>query len=124
MRFKQLAICFFTGYLVLLLNFGPSLHRAHIFGFHHQPNSTASRTHHSHCCSGALHSPSTPDHSQTVQRSHDCSFCKFFDQYHAPDVVKSNPFCIDGVERFGSVISTRFVVSLLFADARGPPLYI
>lgn len=83
MRYKRYQICLFVGYLGLLLNLGDSLHHAEIFGLH--GDGCASACCHS-CCD---HSSSDHDHEydvESVGSDHDCSFCKFFAQYHATDV--------------------------------------
>ncbi len=82
MQFKQSFNWFLLGFLVLLLNFGPSLHRAHFFGLHSHPADNQSCSH-SSCCPGHDHSAEVPGiQSKSIESHHDCSFCKFFDQYH------------------------------------------
>jgi len=132
---------FFLGYLVLLLNFGPSLHHAPIFGLHghhHHSNSSDFDAHSSCCCQNhfdqetlipslATETPSTDLQSladafnNARQANHSCAFCKFFDEYNVVvasfecDVIES-PFSLFLAEHPDSA-SAQLVPSI----ARGPP---
>jgi hypothetical protein len=90
MQFAKQKTCFLLLYLVLLLNLGPSLHHADFFGIHppHHPTSADST---SVCCVHAhRHGPANDLNSAEVDErayaGHDCSICKFFDQYHVLEV--------------------------------------
>lgn len=77
---KQSTICLFIGYLGLLLNLGPSVHHAHFFGLH-QHGDVANTSCDSCCFHAHLPTESVPQ-ADYAGADHDCSFCKFFDQYH------------------------------------------
>jgi hypothetical protein len=122
MRFKQLIACFFIGYLGLLLNLGPSLHRAHFFGLHSHGvvDSTESCS-----CGGHSHSTSeVPGQSQSVHSEHECVFCKFFDQFHVTVV----PYDHVDSTRIGQLVQpvrpAAIVAASFFPTARGPPALV
>jgi hypothetical protein len=125
MYLKQFSIGLLLGYLVLLLNLGPSLHRAHIFGLHAAQLGSSGHT--SSCCGHCHSSPSHPhghsaaEESQQAHDDHDCAFCKFFDQYH---VVRSVPFAWQSLGQMS--LQDCLKPSALRAEsfspiARGPP---
>lgn len=113
MRFRQHLTCLLLGYLVLLLNFGPSLHYAPIFGLHahgHCPHSHSSCCHsHSHNGCQAASSEIHDDQpaNDLIDSDHDCDFCKFYDQYNVVVVE----FCY-----------TQSVAAVLICDADKPHL--
>jgi len=121
MRFKQLLICFFIGYLVLLLNLGASLHRAHIFGLHSHGSDTG-QCHHSTCCHGHAHSPPVDSKtSQSFNSDHDCAFCKFFDQYQVTVKVFDHREASAVAQLLPLQKPIGVFATLLIATARGPP---
>ena len=104
MRSQFLKTWFLLVYWVLLVNLGPSLHRAHFFGLHCD-HCSDSCSHEDHCnadghCHASMspeelqqhlsccHNSSPPvsheasDDSGSVNSHHDCAFCRFFGQYH------------------------------------------
>ncbi|QEG23946.1 hypothetical protein [Mariniblastus fucicola] len=139
MRSSQFKTWFLLGYLVLLLNFGPSLHHAQIFGLHshsHRNGSDDTASGSSCCChhhSGetliaSLSVNDTGDHDPSVAslRSvksgvHDCAFCKFFDEYNV--VVDS--FELQHVEQpiflLASLRPSAAAAEFVPTIARGPP---
>jgi len=128
MLHKQLKICFFVGYLGLLLNLGPSLHHAPIFGLHGHSHSHSTESVCHSCCghSHAHHTQpaqdSNADSVASFSDNHDCSFCKFFDQYHV--IVER----VETVEAFSfaeireAVIADDPFAVCLVPLARGPPI--
>jgi len=78
MRHKRYQIWFLVGYLGLLLNLGESLHHAEIFGLHVHGSASACCC----CCDHCSPSHDLESGSKSVSSDHDCSFCKFFAQYH------------------------------------------
>jgi len=79
MRSKRYQIWLLVGYLGLLLNLGESLHHAEIFGLHSH-GSTSSCCH--CCCDHSSPSQGSEHDVDSLNSDHDCSFCKFFAQYH------------------------------------------
>ena len=131
------------GYLVLLLNLGPSLHQADFFGLHCGgaccSQTSFSDAEVSSCCCHAGHShsdqsshcPSDSDDSDQdgiSAASHDCGsscedcvFCKFFDQFNVVTesfrfVVTQSPVCSLIANNHGTAFSEYVPQS-----ARGPP---
>jgi hypothetical protein len=121
MQFKQSFNWFLLSFLVLLLNFGPSLHRAHFFGLHTHPADDQTCSH-SSCCLGHDHSTEVPGiQSEAMDSHHDCAFCKFFDQYHVVSLQilymqEVNPAVLNGCLEPSVVLAGR-----LNPSARGPP---
>ena len=138
---SKLTSWLFLGYLVLLLNFGPSLHHAPIFGLHghHHNHSGDFGAHSSCCCQNHFHqdtlipslAPEAPStdlefsadaFNNARQTNHSCAFCKFFDEYNVVvasfecDVIES-PFSLFVAEHADSV-SAQLVPNI----ARGPPV--
>ena len=134
MRKKQSLICFLLGYLVLLWNLGPSLHRADIFGFHSHAHANAgdsfdfAAAQRGSCCH--CHSHSKPRHTDDqesdaprsfIDAHHDCPFCQFFDQLHVMishaelTEAKSSVFLVEAVDL------VRIETAHLSPSARGPP---
>lgn len=119
MQYKQAKICIFVAYLGLLINLGPSLHHADLFGFHDGTGSCSS------CCHcQALPHPAESSENLVVDRSthgHDCPFCQFFDQLHV--IVDANETF--EFSELASIISARRPIngrwSTFFPVARGPP---
>ena len=150
MRRNRLKTWFVLGYMVLLLNLGPSVHRAHFFGFHcHSHHSSCNAVSHlafTHdCCShgGNVHidghgkgaSDNSCDHfcgdADTSTQSHqlvagkathdDCPLCKFFDQYNVTIVQQPSPF-LTAPFLFCQPLSCPTEQSqIIAAIARGPP---
>lgn len=139
MLHSKITSWFFFSYLVLLLNFGPSLHHAPIFGLHVEQNHLSNHADESHsCCCCLSHlqrntlipSPATevpadvesaPDLNDPGQGQHNCVFCKFFDEYNV--VVASfdcapieTPFSLF-LSELSDGASAEFVPNV----ARGPP---
>jgi hypothetical protein len=125
MLHKQLSICFFVGYLGLLLNLGPSLHHAPIFGLHGQDNEAGSCQ---HSCCGHSHAPpaqQTSNDNSVVSTNvhHDCSFCKFFDQLHVV-VVNVETIEVSDFAFLLEAIRSEQPPSVKFSPlARGPPSF-
>lgn len=97
MRQKYLKIWFLLVYWVLLMNLGPSLHRAQFFGLHcHHCSDSCTDKGHSHsdmapeqlrqhlaCCHGCHAFDSVDEvNSGKLLGDDDCSFCRFFAQYN------------------------------------------
>lgn len=93
MRHGSIKTWFLLSYLVLLLNLGPSLHRAHFFGLHHPAGDFADASGVNHCCCHS-HGHHDSGAGEGIHAVHDCAFCKFFDQYNV--VVLSFQFaCLE-----------------------------
>ncbi len=83
----------FIGYLVLLLNLVPSVHRAHIFGFHSGGSEVCVdgggpiACCGGHCCGRCadFQEPALAGEGDEIGDSdtHECSICRFFDEYNA-----------------------------------------
>ena len=129
MLHKQLKICFFVGYLGLLLNLGPSLHHAPIFGLHGHSHSAESPGHtcHSSCC-GHAHTHTLPqqesDENSVASTSdhHDCSFCKFFDQLHVIVECVQTLEASDFAEMREAIKPVDAFTVCFVPQARGPPV--
>jgi len=126
---SKVKICFLLGYLVLLFNFGPSLHHAPIFGLHglHHHGSDISISENA-CCCGHSHSPANKSHSSDPLGSfdedfqHDCAFCKFFDEYN---VVIASFECTDvesPISLFVAELTNSATAAVVPKTARGPPI--
>jgi hypothetical protein len=125
---SKLKTWFFLSYLVLLLNFGPSLHHASIFGLHgHHADRGDSSVESPCCCQGHSFQTRTTPHSVDPLGSfgipdHDCAFCKFFDEYNVvlgsfeSELIES-PFSL-----FISELPNRATAELVPSIARGPPI--
>lgn len=127
---KQLITWTFLAFWVLLMNLGPSLHRAHFFGFHCCGSSAHQNHGHSSAASGGCHKHNGCCHHEVdvsrvddyqIAGNSDCAFCRFFDQYNVVLVevyleYASVPVnCCDWFR--GSLIDP----STLDPLARGPP---
>lgn len=120
-----------SAYLVLLLNLGPSLHRADILGYHSQGccasedfTSSKANINSCHCCQHAESPQQTfPGQQITLEKpgQHDCPFCKFFDQYHVVLVQIELPQ--PTTKSFVRTCPRLFEPNRLFLQptARGPP---
>ena len=135
MRNKQYLVCFLLGYIVLLWNFGPSLHRADFLGFHSSAHAQSAAfgdelaLGHVHGCPCHGHSHSKPrpsdgqpsDTTSSFGSHHDCAFCQFFDQLHVISSsavvaeVENRVFHVDAVDLI------RIDAAQLSPSARGPP---
>ena len=126
MQLSKLTTWFVAGYLVLLLNLGPSLHRAEFLGLHGCCDS-----HHSvhrveqscGCCAhNATETPPFDGDQASWSPHHDCSFCKFFDQFH----VVIATFMIEpevNQSPVDTLIKPNVSPALSFQPlARGPPI--
>ena len=122
-RFKiQNAIL--LSYLVLFLNFGPSFHRASVFGLHDHQEAAATQSL-SQCSCGHHHEQPEPGSSseQSIeQQPCDCSLCSYFKQFHAAGTHYQLPtnehLLIERIEYCQSK-ATRIAIA---CRARGPPL--
>ena len=135
MRFKKSINCFFVGYLGLLINLGPSLHRADFFGLHsHGAGSVSS--HCSCCCHGHAQwwwssdcDPVEPveaplkRRSQTVSSNHDCAFCEFFDQFHVMVAQCDQQEPWSAGQLLPSCRPVAVFAATLSPAARGPPCF-
>ncbi len=127
MRNKQSLICFLLGYLVLLWNLGPSLHRADFLGFHsHSHSAKSGDIQHSCCCCHSHAEPETDDSTASVSSNadHDCAFCEYFDQLH---VVVSHADMMEAEDRVflaEAVEPIRINAAHFSPTARGPPATI
>lgn len=124
------------GYLVLLLNFGPSFHRAPIFGLHDHDHHPTLHLAHVECDCGHDHGHGPTEsennrHDSDSERSStlaiekqlcDCSLCQFFKHFNASvdtvDLTIAEATLSFRVETGSSLISR----SALATDARGPPM--
>lgn len=122
MRRSRIPIWMLLTYLVLFLNFGPSWHRADIFGLHNEP-----AAHQDvacvHVCSCQHHFADASQSSDaTVTSNHECAFCKFFDQY----TVVLHSFNFSHVEEPVHVSRIEIVQNSVSCPvrtvARGPPV--
>jgi len=132
---RKVKIWFLLSYLVLLLNFGPSLHHAPIFGLHGLHNAHAhveSGHQHACCCHTHGHDNQTHWHESDPQESDplgsfdqddlDCAFCKFFDEYNV--VVTSITWTdVDSpISLFIAELSDKATADVVPRTARGPPV--
>ena len=120
MQYFQSTIRLLLIYLVLLLNLGPSLHRAEFFGLHSEPGVPSSSC---SCCHHFSHGDSESDtgHVPIVHAEHDCSFCKFFDQFHVVDTTFQLAEFSSQVELLAEIRPTIPVFTVSACQARGPP---
>lgn len=126
MRCNRVTTWLILTYLVLLVNLGPSLHRAELFGLHGHSSIQSDDVVAPTCCSCHHHfsrENSSPDGEVPVVASnHDCAFCKFFDQYtvvfHAFQFAQfKEPIHLPCFENLPSKVS--YSVPTV---ARGPPV--
>ena len=117
------------GYLVLILNFGPSFHRAPIFGLHdHGTVSVEAEV----VCSCGLHHHAPVEQDQDDSQSQDfgsiekqlcdCSLCKFFKQYNASVDTADFTIAETDVSMQLQTISSLVSRTAYATDARGPPV--
>ena len=102
---------FLLVYLVLFLNFGPSFHRADLFGVHDEGGAST-----------CVCSATTDSADGAIQSEHDCAFCRYFDllqiditevpQWTQESFVTSYEFRTETLIQAGSISP----------HARGPPL--
>lgn len=122
MQPKQFLICLLTAYLVLLLNFGDSLHRLTCFGLHDHGTVNAEPSHHVGC---HCHLPPLSDNSEqsdSLKSNHDCAFCKFFDQYHGTtdwSLTEASALSVETLEWMGPQAAFS---NCFNPTARGPPV--
>lgn len=121
MRRKQFFSCLLLGYLVLLLNFGPSLHRAHFFGLHSHQVDDSAISHASCCHSHAPPCGAQDSQSETVKSEHVCAICHFFDHFQVIDceVVFAQVTTLAFLNDF--VKPAAVPAAILNPTARGPP---
>ena len=131
---------FFLGYLVLLLNFGSSLHHAPIFGLHshiHHHTIGDSKAHSSCCCDSDFHSdtlipslapvgsafpePSDDASSGFSIADHNCAFCKFFDEYNVVVASFECDLIVSPFSLFLSDLPDGASAQRVPSIARGPP---
>ena len=104
------------AYLMFFLNFGPSFHRAPVFGLH---DNTPSQ-----CCCGQTHgfqqNRSYPD-GQIKKPDCDCSLCSFFQNYNA-SLAADTQHDSDQIYLENNVcdIAKRQTATVVYS-ARGPP---
>ena len=108
-----------TSYLILFLNFGPSFHRAPIFGLHDHNHVQTECS----CCQ--THGIEKSKHNLTgyiEQQPCDCRLCKFFDIYSALQINDSVEF---ETEVHPTTISFELpseLTAIVAYPARGPPV--
>ena len=119
---------FFLSYLVLLLNFGPSLHHAPIFGLHGLHNHSIADSASSACCSCNSHSHSSPTQSHSVDllgsfspEDGGCALCKFFDEYNVVGVAIEFAVAETPVSLMVAEICDVATADVVAVSARGPP---
>jgi len=125
--------CLLLSYLVLLLNFGPSLHHAPIFGLHgHHHHSKADLGIKSTCCC-QNHSHKTQPKSHPVDSTVDplgsfgvdesgCAFCKFFDEYNVAIDSFDWTHVESPISLFVSELPDGATAEVVPRTARGPPV--
>ncbi len=133
MKFSKYFNSILLGYLVLILNFGPSFHRAPIFGLHDHGTDVAEAEF--VCSCGRHHEPiqaaenrddsnsqNSPQYSAIEKCLCDCSLCQFFKQYHAS--IQLNDQWIDETILFTKFETNSSLASrtAFASDARGPPV--
>ena len=123
MQRKQLLICLLTGYLVLLLNFGDSLHRMSCFGLHHHAVANGPFSHHASCHCHLAPTSDNSEQSDSVNSDHDCAFCKFFDQYHGTPNETEAALSAPLAESFDLFGLRAAFSNCSNPSARGPPLF-
>ena len=118
MNSNRLPTWVLLGYLILLWNLGPSVHRAHFFGLHaHSANG-----HSAHAC-GCCHSHDSSDESEDhVTADHDCALCDFFDQLQATSTSLALSPVATPVFAHRSVAHELSLATRISHAARGPPL--
>ena len=133
MQFQRTLSWLFALYLILLLNLGPGLHRAGLFGFHaHRDasatSSDASTTDHSGC--GCRHGmpPVEPDSElpsgQLVTDVSDCAFCKFFAQYRLTFTVSYYQALEVESDFHFFDLTQEYLLTPFVPHARGPPALV
>lgn len=134
---NKVKIWFLLSYLVLLLNFGPSLHHAPIFGLHglHTAHAHADSGHqHSCCCHSHSHShqnhadsheadsPESDPFGRFANDDLDCAFCKFFDEYNVVITTIEWTDVASPISLFISELSDKATADVVPRTARGPPV--
>lgn len=126
--------CFFLSYLVLLLNFGPSLHHAPIFGLHgHHHHAKADLGIKSTCCCQSHSHETQPKSSNSVDPTVDplgsfgvdesgCAFCKFFDEYNVVIASFECTHVESPISLFVSELPDGATAEVVPRTARGPPV--
>lgn len=113
---------FLAGYLVLLLNVGPSLHRSHVLDYHDDTCCVVPQVE-DDCCGCQSHFDESNEllAESSVEKTCDCPFCKFFDQFHVVPALPPEEIFVRANRMEVFVGST--ATSLLFVQphARGPP---
>ena len=119
----------FSGYLILLLNLGPAMHRAHLLGFHGgdccssavvEPNQECCDCLH-HACDTVPLVPNPDDSESFQQQDEDCPFCRFFDQYSACPTAQLVHLTFGPADAIAIQSIAPVFSSNIFAAARGPP---
>lgn len=117
---NKLGICCFTIYLVLFLNLGSSLHRAHFLGHSSADQSLDSAV--CSCCS--IGSFSDLESGPKARADHDCNICKFFQSFH---VAFGGTLEVENIQKsfhFFSLPSPLIAAIVTPNFARGPPSFI
>jgi len=134
MKYFKPTIWLLLVYWIPLMNLGPSLHHADVFGFHSSSCSSCccgnhhhhgeGHDHHHHsdtCCHDHSHEPVS---SVTDASSDGCQFCEFFEKYN---VVFSCFHFSDSASPSGCDVTLPSVFlsqDVIAATARGPPVSI
>ena len=142
MRCYKAAIWFLLVYLVLFLNLGPSLHRAHFFGIHTHCQCDANGCESDTCdtysldsdsgamclhCAEHIHQTEHVDLTKHVstpdwRSSHgQCSVCKFFDNYFVTLVTFEQPLAQSPNLFHHAAVCPSAYSHVICAIARGPP---
>jgi hypothetical protein len=134
MRRCTLTIWFLLGYFALLVNLGPSLHHADLFGLHsHASDNTNADMENDaavSCCCCQHHSAAQNEGPSETTGSagfdvdtacHDCAFCEFFKHFNAFD----HSFEFEERETHAQAVSFDNDSSVddepIASTARGPP---
>ena len=107
-----------TGYLLFFLNFGPSFHRAPVFGLHdHSHDQTT-------CSCGRNHSFETPseEHNANIEKQLcDCQLCKYFQTIDACNIECSHLHEIQLIYVTNGFLTPVQLTAIVAHPARGPP---
>ena len=130
---KKVKTWFLLTYLVLLVNFAPSLHHAPIFGLHglHNAHAHADSGQHSCCChshqnqscSHEADSPESDPLGRFANDDLDCAFCKFFDEYNVVITTIAWTDVESPISLFDSELSDKAAADVVPMIARGPPAF-
>ncbi len=151
MRFKTTLHWSLIGYLVLFLNLGPSLHRAHFFGLHCDSgvcgdsiacleetdseskvpligvgSTSCCGTAHRliNCSGGSPTDHAVPEGSPghlVITTDHDCPVCRFFDTYNVVVDQFELPTDIAPVFSLAFELRSCEISKVILLQSRGPP---